>query len=246
VTVSAPRAVFVRGRGLDAELGGELHWGGTRATPQVSGGFQLRNGRFNLAGKTLEFQAGSVSFNGRGVASQVDPTLDFVASNTSAGVTATLKVSGYADRPTLTLESSPELPQDEVLARLLFGTSVTQLSALQLAQMGAAVAALGGLGGGGGPLLSVQRSLGLDRLAVSGSETAGGGATAEAGRYVARRVYLGTKQSTAGGTQAQVEVEITNRLKLHTTIGTGTGSAQGTTATEQAGSSVGLSYEFEF
>jgi translocation and assembly module TamB len=148
--------------------------------------------------------------------------------------------------PVLTLESSPELPQDEVLSRLLFGTSVTQLSALQLAQMGAAVATLGGLGGGGGPLLSVQRSLGLDRLVVSGSGTEGDGASAEAGRYVARRVYVGTKQSTAGGTQAQVEIDISNRLKLRTTIGSGTGSAQGTTATEQAGSTIALSYEFEF
>ncbi|HEY5308102.1 MAG TPA: translocation/assembly module TamB domain-containing protein, partial [Casimicrobiaceae bacterium] len=100
VTVSAPRAVFVRGRGLDAELGGELHWGGTRARPRIGGGFELRNGRFNLAGKTLEFRSGLVSFTGEGAARQFDPTLSFVASNTSAGVTATLKVSGYADMPT--------------------------------------------------------------------------------------------------------------------------------------------------
>jgi translocation and assembly module TamB len=69
VDVDAPRAVFVRGRGLDAELGGQLHWGGTQAAPQISGGFDLREGRFNLAGKTIQFQSGRVSFNGRGVRS---------------------------------------------------------------------------------------------------------------------------------------------------------------------------------
>ena len=248
VTVNAPRAVFVRGRGLDAEVGGDLHWGGTRTAPSISGGFELRTGRFNLAGKSLEFESGRVSFNGQGVANQFDPTLDFVASNTTAGTTATLRVGGYADMPTLTLESTPELPQDEVLSHLLFGATVTQLTALQLAQMGAAVATLGGIGGGGGgPLLAVQRSLGLDRLAISGSGTEGTtGATVEAGRYVSRRVYVGTKQSTTGAAQALVEVDITKGLKLHTTLGTGAGNAQGSTTTDQAGSTVGLAYEFEY
>jgi translocation and assembly module TamB len=250
VTIEAPRAVFVRGRGLDAEVGGELHWGGTRAAPLVSGGFELRSGRFNLAGKTLEFQSGRVSFNGQGIANQLDPTLDFVASNTSGGVTSTLKVGGYADAPVLTLSSSPERPQDEVLARLLFGASITELSALQLAQMGAAVATLGGVGGGGGPLLSLQRSLGLDRLAISGAQGEGTGASVEVGRYVSRRVYVGTRQNTAGGTQGAVEVDLTQRLKMRAAFGAGAGSstasAQGSTPTDQAGSTVGLSYELEF
>jgi translocation and assembly module TamB len=250
VTIEAPRAVFVRGRGLDAEVGGELRWRGTRAAPLVSGGFELRSGRFNLAGKALEFQSGRVSFNGRGTANQLDPTLDFVASNTSGGVTSTLKVGGYADAPVLTLSSSPERPQDEVLAQLLFGASIAELSALQLAQMGAAVATLGGVGGGGSPLLSLQRSLGLDRLAISGAQGEGSGASVEVGRYVSRRVYVGTRQSTAGGTQGEVEVDLSQRLKMRAAFGAGAGSstasAQGSTPTDQAGSTVGLSYELEF
>jgi translocation and assembly module TamB len=247
VDVDAPRAVFVRGRGLDAELGGQLHWGGTQAAPQISGGFELREGRFNLVGKTLEFQSGRVSFNGRGVSSQFDPLLDFVASNNSAGVTTTLKLSGFANAPVLTLESSPQLPQDEVLARLLFGASVTQLTALQVAQMGAAVATLGGVGrGGAGPLLSLQRSLGLDRLAIGGTGTESGGATIEAGRYVSRRVYVGTKQSTSGATRAEVEVDISRQFKMHASVGTGAVSAQGASAEEQPSETIGLSYEFEY
>jgi translocation and assembly module TamB len=247
LTVSAPQGVFVRGRGLDAELGGELHLGGTQDAPQVRGGFELREGRFNLVGKRLDFQSGRVSFTGEGIARQLDPSLDFIASNISSGVTSTLKISGYADAPVITLESSPELPQDEVLSHLLFGASVTQLSALQLAQMAAAVASIGGVGSGGaGALLSLQRSLGLDRLAVGSSGTDTGGATVEAGRYISRRVYVGTRQSTAGGTQAEVEVDVTKRLKLHTTFGNNAGTAQGATTTDQSGNTVGLSYEFEY
>jgi translocation and assembly module TamB len=246
ITVDAPRAIFVRGRGLDAEVGGQMHLGGTQGLPQVSGGFDLRNGRFNLVGKTLEFESGRVSFNGEGLRHNIDPTLDFAASSSSGGYTATLKVGGYADAPTIALSSSPELPQDEVLARLLFGTSVSQLTALQLAQMGAAVATVAGVGGGGGGTLSnLQRRLGLDRLAIGGGGE-GGGATLEAGRYVSSRVYVGTKQSTTGSTQAQVEVDLSRRLKMQTTLGTGGNATQGTTPDNDPGSSVGLSYEFEY
>jgi translocation and assembly module TamB len=259
LTVSAPRAVFVRGHGLDAEVGGQLRIGGTSADPGISGGFDLRNGTVNLAGATLTFSSGRVGFNGSGVKKKIVPTLDFTADNTSGGVKATLNVGGYADAPTITLSSIPEMPQDEILSRLLFGVSVTQLSSLQLAQIGAALATMGGVGGGGhfNPINAVQRKLGLDRLAIGGGSsnagavTGGAGetsnaATIEAGRYVSRRVYIGGKQSTNGSTQAQVQIDLTKSLKLQTTLGTGGGTVQGATPQNDPGSSVGITYGFEY
>jgi translocation and assembly module TamB len=258
-TVAAPRAVFVRGRGLDAEMGGQLTIGGTSAGPDISGGFDLRNGTINVAGATLTFSSGRVGFNGYGVKKRIDPTLDFTATNSSGGVTATLNVGGYADAPVITLSSTPEMPQDEILSRLLFGVSVTQLTPLQLAQIGAALAIMGGVGGGGGfnPINAVQRKLGLDRLAIGGGSSNNGAATGtpgetntsatiEAGRYVTRRVYIGAKQSTNGNTQAQVQVDLTKSLKLQTTLGTGGGTVQGATPQNDPGSSIGLTYQFEY
>jgi translocation and assembly module TamB len=259
VTVAAPRAVFVRGRGIDAELGGKLRIQGSSVDPDISGGFDLANGAnstVNLAGATLTFSTGRVSFNGSGVKKRIDPTLDFTASNTSAGVTANLNVGGYADAPVITLSSTPEMPQDEILSHLLFGVSVTQLSPLQLAQIGAALASMGGVGGGFNPLNAVQRKLGLDRLAVSGGASNSGAATGvagqtsnaatiEAGRYVTRRIYIGGKQSTNGATQAQVQIDLTKSLKLSTALGTG-GTAQGATPQNDPGSSLGLTYQFEY
>jgi translocation and assembly module TamB len=244
LAVDAPRAVFVRGRGLDAEVGGALHVRGTTASPQISGGLDMRRGTFDLAGATLKFTSGRVSFNGTGLTQKIDPTLDFEAETTSNNITATLTVSGYADAPKITLTSTPELPQDEVLARLLFGVSVKQLTVLQIAQMGTALATLGGVGGrGANPLLALQRSLGLDRLAVGGASAST--ASVEAGRYISPRVYLGAKQAVSGGTQAQVEVDLTKHLKLQATLGTG-GTVQGATPYNDPGSSVGLSYQFEY
>ena len=95
------------------------------------------------------------------------------------------------------------------------GVSVKQLSALQIAQIGAAVATLSGVGGAGAnPLMAVQKSLGLDRLAVGGTST--GGASVEAGRYVSERVYVGAKQTTSGATQAQGQSQSTTTQQTQT------------------------------
>jgi translocation and assembly module TamB len=247
IAVNAPSGIFVRGHGLDVELGGKLTVAGTTAAPLIGGGFEMRRGDFSLAGTTLNFSKGDVSFNGAGLSNKIDPSLNFEADSYQGGITATLKVTGYADAPKIALSSVPDLPQDEVLAHLLFGQSMKQLTPIQIAEIGAALAELSGVTGGGNPLNAIRKGLGLDRLNVGGG-TNGAGASVEAGRYVAKGVYVGAKQATsgAGGTQAQVQVDLTRHLKLQTTLGTGGGTAQGATPDNDPGSSIGLSYQFEY
>lgn len=248
----APREVLVQGRGLNAELGGDLHLSGTTEAPRVSGGFEMVRGTFALASSTLTFTRGEVTFNGAGLKGRIDPTLDFTAQSTVADATATLHITGLADAPQFELSSSPPLPQDEILARLLFGESAAQLTALQLAEIGAALASLGGVGGGGAnPLVKVQKALGLDRLSVgsaSGSNgtTQNSGTSVEAGRYVSSRVFVGAKQSTTGFSQVEVDVDLSKHLKLQTRLGNGSATTQGTTPENDPGSSVGLTYQFEY
>jgi translocation and assembly module TamB len=250
--VHAPRQIFVQGRGLNAELGGDVRLRGTLDSPRVSGGFDLIRGSFALASSQLTFTSGRVSFNGAGLRGKIDPTLDFTAQSTVGGDTATLKITGFADAPQFELSSSPPLPQDEILARLLFGQSASQLSALQVAQIGAALATLSGVGGSGlNPLAKVQRKLGLDRLSVGGGSNTPGntqnsGTSVEAGRYVSSRVFVGAKQSTTGFSQLEVDVEMSKHLKLQTRLGNGTATTQGTTPENDPGSSVGVAYQFEY
>jgi translocation and assembly module TamB len=236
LTVNAPRAIFVRGRGLDAELAGELRVKGSSTAPQVSGGFDLRRGTISVAGTTLTFTRGRVGFDGTGVTGKIDPTLDFAADSTTGSVTATLGVGGYASAPKIKLSSVPELPQDEVLAYLLFKRSAKDLGPFQLAEIAGAVASLTGIGGSAAnPLESVRKGLGLDRLSVGGGAS-GSAPSVEAGRYVRNGVYVGAKQGTTGGqTQATVQIDITKGLKVQTDVGTG-----------QGGNSVGLTYQFEY
>lgn len=251
VTVTTRGQIFVRGHGIDADLGGRIHLTGTSATPFATGGFKMNRGTFSMAGQVLDFTSGEVRFDGTGVRNRLDPTLNFVAQTTSGVVTATLTVSGYASAPRISLSSSPQLPQDEILAHLLFQQSVKQLTPLQLAQIAQAIASLGGIGSGFNPLGSIRKTLGLDRLSVG--STSGGAAgsdqqtTVEAGKYVARNVYVGAKQSLSGGTQVQVQVDLTRRLKAQATLSTMTdATATKGSAAQDNGSSVGLSYQFEY
>ncbi len=254
LTLDAPRQILVKGRGLDAELGGEMRVRGTTDTPTVSGGFELLRGTFTLASSRLTFSQGTVTFNGAGLKNRIDPTLDFTAQTMAAEVTATVRITGLVDEPKIELSSTPDLPQDEILARLLFGVSASQLTALQVVQIGAALASLGGGGGGFNPLEKIQKSLGLDRLTVSGASSAGApgspakdnGASIEAGRYVSSRVFVGVKESTTGNTQLGVDVDLAKRLKLQAKLGNGTNSAQGTTPENDPGSSIGIAYQWEY
>ncbi|MBB2202496.1 translocation/assembly module TamB domain-containing protein [Gluconacetobacter tumulisoli] len=248
VTASSPGQMFVRGHGLDAEMLGRLHVGGTADAPVITGGFTMRRGSFNLAGISLDFTKGRVAFNGTGVTQAIDPTLDFEAERGTNAGTARLTVGGYASAPKISFSSSPPLSQDQIMAMLLFGTDAQSLSPTQMAEIAAAVASLTG-GGGFDPIGTVRNTLGLDRLQLGSGSGVGNGAgtSVEAGKYVMRGVYVGAKQATSGsGTQAQVQVDLTRRLKLNTTVGTGGNVTGFTTPENDPGSSVGLAYQFQY
>ena len=233
--------IHIRGRGLDVEFGGAMKLGGTAVAPRTEGGLELRRGSISLAGRSLDFTEGRISFNGGSI---TDPALHLVASSNSGNVIATLAIDGTAHEPKITLSSVPPLPQDEVLAHLLFGSGVGKLGALEVASIAAGLATLTGTGGGfGDPLGKVRQGLGLDRLAVRNG--ANGNPALEAGRYIAPRVYLGARQGSSGGSQASVQVDIAKGLKLEATTGAGGGSATGTAGASN-GTSVGLTYQFEY
>ena len=246
VTVTSPGRLFVRGRGLEAEVSGSVQVDGSNARPDVRGGFTMRRGEFAIAGQTLNFTSGRLGFDGASVSGSLDPSLNFVAESTSGSVTAKLEITGYASAPKIKLSSTPYLPQDEVLAHLLFQQSVKQLGPLQLAQIAEGLGSFTGIGSGLNPLSRVRKSLGLDRLAVGGGQS-GTGASVEAGKYVMNGVYVGAKQDTAGGTRAQVQVDITGRLKAQATVITGTPpNVTGSAAQVDRGSSIGLTYQFDY
>ncbi|MDI2113333.1 translocation/assembly module TamB domain-containing protein [Commensalibacter nepenthis] len=251
LTVKSAGQILVRGFGLFTDMAGSLHVGGTANAPQISGGFEMQNGHIDLAGISLEFTKGIIGFKGSNVDHKMDPSLDFEVKKSVEGNTVSLAITGYASSPKIALTSSPPLSQDRVLAMLLFGVDSQSLSTTQMAEIGVALATLGGEGSGFDPLGTVRKTLGLDRLSVGGGSSDGKGSSTgtsvSAGKYMMKGVYLGAKQSTGtAGTQAEVQVDITKRLKATATVGTGQDRSGFVTPDNDPGSSIGLLYKFDY
>jgi translocation and assembly module TamB len=129
------------------------------------------------------------------------------------GLVATVAVKGKANAPEIKLSSSPTLPQDEIIARILFNKSVQQLSAFEAVQLAAAIARWSGLSTGPDILESLRSGLGIDTL--SAVTDTGGGSALGAGTYVGSGVYVGFVQGTdtAAG-RATVDIDLTEEIKL--------------------------------
>ena len=215
--INAPNGIFVRGRGIDAELGGELTVRGTAVAPEVSGGFEMRRGRIVILTKRLDFTEGDITFGGGLI-----PVLNMEASTTSAQTTITVNVTGIANDPQISFSSSPALPQDEVLARLIFGQSMSRLSPVQIAQLADAVSQLAG--GGSNSLLETLRSnLGVDDIDINTDDT--GQTTVSVGRYINNRTYLQVEQGGSAGARATINLDVGRGVKLKAGAGTEGGTA---------------------
>ena len=213
--ISMPKRVFVRGRGLDSEWGGELTVTGTTASPRVQGELHPLRGRYDFAGKIFNLRKGSIVFAGN---DDIDPLLDLSAEREATDLTAIIHVTGTARKPVVALESIPEYPQDEVLARVLFNKSTGRLSAAEALQLAQAVGTLTGVSDGGGIMDFARGMLNLDVLRFQGGDEEGDGG-AEAGKYLSDRVYFGVEGTATGETGVTVEIEITPRLKLESDVG---------------------------
>ena len=113
-----------------------------------------------------------------------------------------MKITGTAARPRIELTSTPALPPDEILSRVLFGQSASQLSPYEAAQLASSLAAIAG--GGGLDVIGNLRNLAnLDRLSIGGTELTG--VTVSGGRYVTDNVYIELTGGGRDGPAAQVE-----------------------------------------
>jgi translocation and assembly module TamB len=165
VTVRAPNEVFIRGRGLDVELGGSVRLTGSVNDIQPVGGFSLTRGRLAILGQRVTFETGTVTLIG-----DLDPVLNLVARTEGDGITVFVTVSGRSSAPDIAFSSNPDLPEDEVLSRLIFNRSMGELSPLQLARLAGAAAELAG-GGGTSLTESLRGAAGLADLDIVTDES---------------------------------------------------------------------------
>lgn len=225
IHVSAPGRVFVRGRGLDSEWRGDIDVRGTTAEPAIVGNISAVRGTFAFAGRTFLLREGRVTFTG---ATPPDPEIAVRAQVAVQDLTAAVVASGTASSPTIALESTPSLPSDEILSRILFGKTFGQLNAVQAAQLAQSAAELSGGLSGGGALDRIRRNLGVDVLNVGAEGSSPQGASLQAGKYITENVFVSIDQGAAAGSQkVGVEIELTPNISVETDVGPDAGSSLG-------------------
>ena len=244
IQIALPGRVFVRGHGLDSEWRGRLKIGGTSAAPAISGRLEALRGTVDVLGKSFRLTRGAITFDG---GATLDPRLDIVAEVAAADITAQVMIGGVASAPTLTLSSTPVVPQDEILSRVLFNGGLGQITAGQGLQVAQAAATLAG--GGPGVLDRLRSSLALDRLSFGSpaagaaasnlNPAAGGSATGSTavsgGKYVAEGVYVGATQGlTPQSSKVTVEIDVRPHLTVQTDL------------SQTGGSGIGLNYKFDY
>ncbi|MCX8256204.1 MAG: translocation/assembly module TamB domain-containing protein, partial [Beijerinckiaceae bacterium] len=207
VTVAADNGIFVRGRGIDAELGGKLHVTGSTGKPVPQGGFALTHGTIAALGKTLSFSKGEVTFSG-----DLMPEVDFVAQISAPDITAQVQVTGPATAPAFKFSSSPELPQDEILARVMFQKPSGSLSGFQALQLAQAAAQFSGDGD------SAYQKM-LSSLGVVPSASGDDGPMSKISRALGDRVSVGVVTgATADQTGLSADVAVSKHLRVQSDV----------------------------
>ncbi|MEM9434330.1 MAG: translocation/assembly module TamB domain-containing protein [Pseudomonadota bacterium] len=198
--LSAPSRIFVRGRGLDAELGGSLAVGGTTQSVSSIGQFNLIRGRLDILSQRFQLDEGLVQLQGT-----LEPFLRFVARTQTETGSASIVIEGNATDPRVTFESVPDLPQEEVLAQIFFGRDASRISAFQALQLANAVATLAGRGGIS-VISNLRQSFGLDDLDVSSDEQ--GNTAVRAGRYLSENVYTDVTVGGQSGGAVSLNIDL--------------------------------------
>ncbi len=239
ISVDIPRRFYIRGRGLDSEWKGRLKVAGPSSSPEIKGILQPVRGQFNILSRNFKIAQGGIEFAG---GTRINPALNLALTYSSSNINAIVRIGGNLDHPSINMESSPPLPQDEVLAHVLFGKSVSDLSRFEALQLANGLRTLSGGGESFDLLVDMRETTGLDVLRVGSSDgsqqggpqvsgqsgsanlaPAGSGgsapgqgqATLEAGKYINDSIYVGVdKGINQENTTVRVEIELFPRVTL--------------------------------
>jgi translocation and assembly module TamB len=222
VKVVADNQIYVSGMGLDSEWAADIRITGTTGNPRITGGIELVRGTLGFAGRSFDLEQGRLQFNG---GNATNPVINLRASGEAGDVTVNIAVTGTGENPDIAFSSTPSLPQDEVMARILFGNSIGELTPIQAVQLAASLNSLRGGSGGLNPLGVLQSASGIDRLRILGAdEDTGRGTSLAVGQYISNDVYVEIITDTRGFTATQLEISLSKALSVISQVGSFGGS----------------------
>ncbi|MFP4127419.1 MAG: translocation/assembly module TamB domain-containing protein [Desulfonatronovibrio sp.] len=216
IELDFPARVYVRGRGLDSEWKGKLHVSGRAAEPSARGSLNIVRGHLDFLDR--RFNLNNESYINLDGSAPPDPYMDIKADYGRKDMVINVRVYGPALEPEVELSSNPPMPQDEILAWVLFGRDLSSISPFQAYTLINAARNLT-LGETGPDMMGRLRDfIGVDDITVS-VDPDQDGTQFGLGKYVNEKVYLEVKTGTEPGSNSvSVEVELTPRISLESSV----------------------------
>jgi translocation and assembly module TamB len=229
------RRFFLRGRGLDTRLAGNVRIkADEKHPPRATGSIRTRGGTYDAYGQFLAIERGILNFQG----TLENPGLNVLALRKNLPVEAGVEITGTVLKPRVRLVSDPDVPDNEKLSWIVLGRAPDQVSGGESALLLSAAGALLG-DESGGISRQLAHSLGIDQISVGTRDSARRGPTSAVvsgtgmspgtvsseiislGKRLSSSAYLSYEQSLSGTDNVvKLTYNLARRLQLIGRAGT--------------------------
>ncbi len=219
VKLDMPDQVYITASLIDSVWGGTLRFRDCPDGLWIKGSIEPRRGYVDFLGKRFLLQHGSVDLDS---AVQKDLIMNnLMAEYSRSDITARLVLNGSFANPVFRLESSPALPEDEILSQVLFRRDVSSITPYQAVQLAWAAKQLSGGVDGPGFLYQFRQAVGVDVLELREGDTEEDASSVAAGKYISPKLYIEVSSTISGETQTDMtaEYEIDRHFSIETSAG---------------------------
>jgi len=217
VRISIPSGLRLQGQGLEAELAGNLEIRTKDGRHDIGGELVAERGFYRFLGRIFQVERGTVSFD-EGEA--LDPALDIALTTLLEGTSYRIGFAGTLNHPTLQLTSEPEMAEGDIMAMLLFGRPLEELSSDQEGLVQDRATDLVTAYGTAVLEARLSRQLNVDMVNLKRGNGPEGSDALVIGKHLHQKVLLKYEQELDGWSSFMVNLEyyLSRHLKLETMI----------------------------
>ena len=208
---------FVKGQGLDAQLGGSVRLQGEGSAPlRANGSIRVKKGAYSAYGQRLEIERGILNFQGP----LDNPGLNIIALRKNLAVEAGVSISGTALAPVVRLVSTPVVPDGEKLSWLVLGHGLAESGAQEFDALQVAAGALLGAGESVTLQQRIAHAAGLEEVSLKGAGNLES-TVLTLGKRLSSKAYLSYEQGLAGTeTLVKIHYALSKRVSVQAQAGT--------------------------
>jgi translocation and assembly module TamB len=220
VHVVIQRGFWLRGRGLEVELAGDVRVRQSGLTPTLVGSLEAVRGQLELLGRRLGVERGVATFYG---GDELDPALDIALSTRIDDTLVRVTVSGTATAPELTLGSEPAMTEGDIMSLLVLGRRLDDLDDDQAGLLADRAAEVATQLGAARVQAALGKRLGVDIIAIQQGSGPGAEESLVVGKYLTEKILVKYEQALQGSAGFLVNLEylLTRHLRVETLSGEG-------------------------